>query len=219
MNRTIRQGAWIASGLVDADIVVLGAGIAGITAAQDLREAGVRVVVLEARDRISGRTWYREIPGTSMSAEYGGMFFSRATQPALATGSALCDRHGPAGRAGGNRVDPRRRATGGHLGGRADPGAARVVGVDGGVADDYRRVRFGRSLRSVRSTSRRRPGSTPWPPSLRPPTMSVRSSSRSAEPRSSGRRCCPAVGHGRARLHRSTRTWTWVSCSPTGRRA
>ena len=69
---------------MDADVVVLGAGFAGITAARDLREAGVRVVVLEARDRIGGRTWYREIPGTGVSAEYGGMFFSRATQPALA---------------------------------------------------------------------------------------------------------------------------------------
>ena len=41
-------------------------------------------MVLEARDRIGGRTWYREIPGTGVSAEYGGMFFSRATQPHLA---------------------------------------------------------------------------------------------------------------------------------------
>ena len=84
MNETIRQGAVIASGLMDADVVVLGAGFAGITAARDLREAGVRVVVLEARYRIGGRTCYREIPGTGVSAEYGGMFFSRATQPALA---------------------------------------------------------------------------------------------------------------------------------------
>jgi hypothetical protein len=75
---------------MDADVVVLGAGFAGITAARDLREAGVRVVVLEARDRIGGRTWYREIPGTGVSAEYGGMFFSRATQPALAAEIERC---------------------------------------------------------------------------------------------------------------------------------
>jgi monoamine oxidase len=41
-------------------------------------------MVLEARDRIGGRTWYREIPGTGVWAEIGGMFFSRETQPALA---------------------------------------------------------------------------------------------------------------------------------------
>jgi monoamine oxidase len=69
---------------MDADVVVIGAGFAGIAAARDLSEAGRRVVVLEARDRIGGRTWYREIPGTGVMAEYGGMFFSRATQPNLA---------------------------------------------------------------------------------------------------------------------------------------
>ncbi len=69
---------------MDTDVVVIGAGFAGIAAARDLAEAGRRVGVLEARDRIGGRTWYREIPGTGVMAEYGGMFFSRATQPNLA---------------------------------------------------------------------------------------------------------------------------------------
>ncbi len=69
---------------MDADVLVLGAGFAGIVAARDLREAGRNVVVLEARDRIGGRTWYRELPGAGVSAEYGGMFFSRATQPHIA---------------------------------------------------------------------------------------------------------------------------------------
>ena len=66
------------------DVVVVGAGFAGIAAARDLSEAGRSVVVLEARDRIGGRTWWREIPGTGVMAEYGGMFFSRKTQPNLA---------------------------------------------------------------------------------------------------------------------------------------
>ena len=69
---------------MDADVVVLGAGFAGVAAARNLQEAGTRVVILEARDRIGGRTWYREMPGAGVSAEYGGMFFSRATQPHLA---------------------------------------------------------------------------------------------------------------------------------------
>ncbi len=69
---------------MDADVVVLGAGFAGIAAARDLAEAGRRVIVLEARDRIGGRTWYREMPGTGVEAEYGGMFFSRQTQPRIA---------------------------------------------------------------------------------------------------------------------------------------
>jgi len=39
------------------DVVVIGAGIAGITAARTLRHAGVEVAVLEARDRIGGRAY------------------------------------------------------------------------------------------------------------------------------------------------------------------
>jgi monoamine oxidase len=69
---------------MDADVLVLGAGFTGVAAARDLQEAGHRALVLEARNRIGGRTWYRQIPGTDVWAEYGGMFISRATQPALA---------------------------------------------------------------------------------------------------------------------------------------
>src|SRR5437763_1602108 len=38
-------------------VVVLGAGIAGLVSAYELRRAGYRVTVLEARDRIGGRVW------------------------------------------------------------------------------------------------------------------------------------------------------------------
>src|SRR5215468_8074513 len=38
-------------------IVILGAGIAGLTAGYELRKAGYRVTVLEARDRVGGRNW------------------------------------------------------------------------------------------------------------------------------------------------------------------
>jgi len=69
---------------MDADVLVVGGGFAGIAAARDLREAARRVIVLEARDRIGGRTWYRELPGAGIWAEYGGMFFSRSTQPRVA---------------------------------------------------------------------------------------------------------------------------------------
>ena len=38
-------------------VLVLGAGIAGLSAAYHLKRAGIEATVLEARDRIGGRVW------------------------------------------------------------------------------------------------------------------------------------------------------------------
>jgi len=40
-----------------ADVVVIGAGFAGLIAARELGHARLDVLVLEARDRVGGRTW------------------------------------------------------------------------------------------------------------------------------------------------------------------
>src|ERR1700761_5727683 len=40
-----------------ASVLVLGAGLAGMTAALELRKAGYKVEVLEYRDRAGGRSW------------------------------------------------------------------------------------------------------------------------------------------------------------------
>lgn len=42
---------------LEADVCVVGAGYAGLTAARRLSQAGRSVVVLEARDRVGGRIW------------------------------------------------------------------------------------------------------------------------------------------------------------------
>ena len=46
---------------ITRDVVVIGAGAAGLTAANTLRKAGLSVAVLEARDRVGGRLWTDEI--------------------------------------------------------------------------------------------------------------------------------------------------------------
>ncbi|MBO9664347.1 FAD-dependent oxidoreductase [Dokdonella sp.] len=68
-RRFLRQGAGVAAGLLlaacapplrrsaDEDVVVVGAGIAGLTCAHRLRRAGVGVRLYEAQERVGGRIW------------------------------------------------------------------------------------------------------------------------------------------------------------------
>ncbi|MGZ4641393.1 MAG: flavin monoamine oxidase family protein [Blastococcus sp.] len=77
------------SGAATADVVVVGAGLAGLTAARVLTAAGRMVVVLEARDRVGGRTLNHPLPGGHV-ADLGGTWIG-PTQNAVA---ALADELG-----------------------------------------------------------------------------------------------------------------------------
>ena len=57
-----------------ADVIIVGAGPTGLTAARALTAAGRSVIVLEARDRVGGRTWSDTIDGQMF--EIGGQWIS-----------------------------------------------------------------------------------------------------------------------------------------------
>jgi len=53
----LRRGAWAAPLPREADIVVIGAGVAGIAAARRIQAANRKVIVVEADGRLGGRCW------------------------------------------------------------------------------------------------------------------------------------------------------------------
>jgi glycine/D-amino acid oxidase-like deaminating enzyme len=82
MGGTEIPGGWRWSGVMGAsssdlqhvqnDVVVVGAGIAGLAAARALAEKGMRVVVVEARERVGGRVL--SVPVQGGAVELGAEF-------------------------------------------------------------------------------------------------------------------------------------------------
>jgi monoamine oxidase len=60
----------------DLDVAIVGAGFAGLAAASALAQAGKRVMVLEAQDRVGGRVRSDRAPDGKVY-EQGGQFFNR----------------------------------------------------------------------------------------------------------------------------------------------
>ena len=71
-----------------ADVVVVGAGLAGLTAARAIADAGRSVVVLEARDRVGGRVLNRSIGGGEI-VEVGGQWVGPTQDRILALAQEL----------------------------------------------------------------------------------------------------------------------------------
>ena len=59
---------------VQVDVLVVGAGAAGLAAAAELTRAGRSVLVVEAKDRIGGRCCTRRLPGVAVPVELGAEF-------------------------------------------------------------------------------------------------------------------------------------------------
>jgi monoamine oxidase len=64
------------AGRSTVDVVVVGAGFAGLCAGRDLEAGGASVLVLEARDRVGGRTFTSDFAGTAERVELGGSWFA-----------------------------------------------------------------------------------------------------------------------------------------------
>jgi len=59
---------------LEYDVVILGAGAAGLAAAAELARSGKSALVIEARDRIGGRVWSLNVPGLPVPVELGAEF-------------------------------------------------------------------------------------------------------------------------------------------------
>ncbi|MFE3170595.1 flavin monoamine oxidase family protein [Amycolatopsis sp. NPDC059090] len=73
---------------VRADVVVIGAGLAGLAAARTLETAGCRVCVVEARHRVGGRTLSARF-GDGAVAELGGQFVGPGQEAILSLSAEL----------------------------------------------------------------------------------------------------------------------------------
>jgi len=73
---------------LDADVIIIGAGLSGMTAAHALHQAGVRVLIFDGKDRVGGRTWCD--PGFDNGAiDYGGMFVGSTHARSIELGKSL----------------------------------------------------------------------------------------------------------------------------------
>ncbi|EHA51353.1 hypothetical protein MGG_17287 [Pyricularia oryzae 70-15] len=62
------------------DVVIVGAGLAGLSAAHELIRAGLSCIVLESRDRVGGKTWSQELAGGGGVVDLGAAWINDTNQ-------------------------------------------------------------------------------------------------------------------------------------------
>ncbi|MGQ0719547.1 MAG: flavin monoamine oxidase family protein [Pseudonocardiales bacterium] len=67
-----------------SDVIVIGGGFAGVTAARDLSRSGYSTVLLEAKDHIGGRAWSRPFAGRDVEIAVGGEYVYPERQASIA---------------------------------------------------------------------------------------------------------------------------------------
>ncbi|HUQ80316.1 MAG TPA: FAD-dependent oxidoreductase [Gemmatimonadaceae bacterium] len=92
------------------DVVIVGAGVAGLAAARRLREGRASTVILEARDRIGGRIFTVRDERTPSPIELGAEFVHGTADEVVAivreSRLVVCDIHGERWRAQGGKLTP-----------------------------------------------------------------------------------------------------------------
>jgi monoamine oxidase len=144
---------------LEADVAIVGAGLAGLVAARQLAAAGVRPLVVEARDRVGGRVLNEEI-GDGKVVEVGGQWIGPTQDRIAALAAELGVGTFPTYDAGRHVIEMRgRRAT--FAGSFTDAGLGLVRDLSEAISPlaladfEQARVRLDRMARQV-------PLEAPW---------------------------------------------------------
>lgn len=73
------------------DVIIIGAGLAGLSAAHDVLRAGLSCIVLEARDRVGGKTWSTPLKDGHGVIDLGAAWINDTNQSKV---YALAQRYG-----------------------------------------------------------------------------------------------------------------------------